>query len=80
MSQLLTVDTTTRRVDHVQMLIDGEWTSAAAGLTFPAVDPSTGRTIAAVPRADAADVDRAVAAAKRVAIEWRSPTPSPGPR
>lgn len=71
MSELLTADTVTRRVDHVQMLVGGDWVPAEAGLTLPAIDPSTGRTIAAVPRADAADVDRAVAAAKQVALEWQ---------
>lgn len=70
-AQALTVDVRTRRVDHAQCYVDGEWVPAAAGVTFPTVDPSTGRTIAAVPRADSSDVDRAVAAAKRVAVEWQ---------
>ena len=69
--QPMTFDEATRRVDHAQMFIDGEWCPAGAGVTFPTVDPATGRTIAAVPRADASDVDRAVAAAKRVAVEWQ---------
>ena len=71
MSQLLTVDTNARTVDHVQMLIGGRWCAAASGASFPALDPSTGREIAAIPRGDAADVDRAVAAAKAVAVEWQ---------
>ncbi len=71
MPQLLTLDTTARTVEHVQMLIGGQWCSASTGETFPAMDPSTGRTIAAVPRADADDVARAVAAATAVAVEWQ---------
>ncbi|OJY48205.1 MAG: aldehyde dehydrogenase [Pseudonocardia sp. 73-21] len=67
----MTFDQATRRVDHAQMFIDGRWGPASAGVTFATVDPATGRTIAAVPRADASDVDRAVAAAKRVAVEWQ---------
>lgn len=67
----LTLDTTARRVDHAEMFIDGGWDAASAGTTFPTVDPSTGQTIAEVPRADASDVDRAVAAAQRVAVEWQ---------
>ncbi len=67
----LTLDPTARRVEHVQMLIGGEWKGAASGQTFDTFDPSTGRTLAAVPRGDAADVDAAVAAAKAVAVQWR---------
>jgi len=71
MSQLLTVDTTSRRVEHVRMFIGGEWVDAQAGETFAAVDPSTGQTLADVPRGKAPDVERAVAAAKRVAVDWQ---------
>lgn len=67
----LTLDSTARRVEHAQMFIDGAWTAASSGGSFPTVDPNTGQTIAEVPRADASDVDRAVAAAKRVAVEWQ---------
>ncbi len=71
MTQAMILDDTTRTVEHAQMFIDGTWGPAAAGATFPTVDPSTGATIAQVPRADASDVDRAVAAAARVAVEWQ---------
>jgi 2-hydroxy-2-methylpropanal dehydrogenase len=71
MTSALTLDVEKRTVEHAQMFIDGSWTAAAAGATFPTIDPATGRTIAEVPRADASDVDRAVAAAKRVAVEWQ---------
>jgi acyl-CoA reductase-like NAD-dependent aldehyde dehydrogenase len=67
----LTLDTARRRVEDARMFIDGGWTSATSGATFPTVDPSTGRTIAQVPRGDATDVDRAVAAAKRTAVDWQ---------
>ena len=47
------------------MLIGDEWQPAASGKTLDVVDPSTGRVIAAVPAGDGADVDRAVAAARK---------------
>ncbi|GAA4739340.1 aldehyde dehydrogenase family protein [Actinomycetospora chibensis] len=67
----LAFDATARKVDDARMFIDGGWTAAGAGARFPTVDPNTGTTIAEVPRGDSADVDRAVAAAKRVAVEWQ---------
>ena len=47
------------------MYIDGDWVDAQSGETFETVDPYTGETWAVVPRAGAADVDRAVKAARR---------------
>ena len=47
-----------------RLLIGGEWVDAASGKTFPSIDPATGDTIAEVAEADAADVDRAVKAAR----------------
>ena len=67
----LTFDATARKVEHARMFIDGEWAAGRAGATFPTVDPNTGETIAEVPRGDSTDVDRAVAAAKKVAVEWQ---------
>jgi hypothetical protein len=46
------------------MLIDGEWTGAIGGGTFPVHDPADGRVIVHAPAGEAADVDRAVAAAR----------------
>jgi acyl-CoA reductase-like NAD-dependent aldehyde dehydrogenase len=48
-----------------RMYIDGDWVDAQSGETFETVDPYTGATWAVVPRAGAADVDRAVKAARR---------------
>lgn len=47
------------------MLIDGAWTAAESGETFTCVDPYTEEAWGQVPLAGAADVDRAVAAARR---------------
>jgi phenylacetaldehyde dehydrogenase len=47
-----------------RLLIGGEWVEARSTATIPVVDPATGRQIAVVADANAADVDRAVAAAR----------------
>ncbi|BBG03798.1 hypothetical protein PSA01_36230 [Pseudonocardia saturnea] len=67
----LTLDSDARTTGPAALFIDGRFGPATAGATFPTVDPNTGRTIAEIPRADGTDVDRAVAAAKRVAVEWQ---------
>jgi phenylacetaldehyde dehydrogenase len=48
-----------------RMLIDGEWVDARSGEVLEVRDPATGEIIAHVPAGDAADIDRAVAAARR---------------
>jgi len=58
-----------------QMLIDGEWVGAASGKTFDVMNPATDEVLAKVPEAGAADVDRAVKAARRAFDEgWRDVT------
>lgn len=58
------------------LLIDGQWVPAASGKTFATTNPATGEEIATLAEADAVDVDRAVAAARR-AFEgpWRKTKP-----
>src|SRR5580700_4487673 len=60
------------------MLIDGKLVAAASGKTFPVYNPATGTMIANVPEGDKADVDRAVAAARRAFDDgrWRKVSPS----
>jgi len=48
-----------------QLLVDGKWTNAASGKVFATHNPATGAHVADVAEADAADVDAAVAAARR---------------
>ena len=62
--------------EPMKMLIDGSWVAAASGETFETRDPATGDVLAQVASGDAADVDRAVAAARR-AFEgvWRDTKP-----
>lgn len=47
-----------------KLLIGGAWVEAASGETFETIDPSTGEVIGRVASGDAADVDKAVAAAR----------------
>jgi betaine-aldehyde dehydrogenase len=54
----------TTGVRAYQNFINGKWESAASGKTFPVYDPSIEEVIAQVAVADAADVDRAVKAAR----------------
>jgi betaine-aldehyde dehydrogenase len=48
-----------------QLFIDGEWVDAESGRTFGTLNPSTGEPLAEVAEADKADIDKAVAAARR---------------
>ena len=61
-----------------KMLIDGEWTTARGGGTFETFDPATGEVIDTVPDATPADVDAAVAAAKRAfsSPDWAQMLPA----
>ncbi len=47
------------------LFIDGAWVAGASGTTAPVVNPSDGTVVRVVDVADASDVDRAVAAARR---------------
>src|SRR5262245_24997817 len=48
-----------------RLLIGGEWVESRAGEPVQVFDPATGKSIAVVADAGGADVDRAVAAARR---------------
>ena len=58
------------------LLIDGASTEPRSGKTFDTINPATGEVLASVADADADDVDRAVAAARRAFDgEWSHWTP-----
>src|SRR5271155_5589727 len=48
-----------------RLLIDGQWRDAASGKEFETRNPATGELLATVAEGDAADIDLAVAAARR---------------
>jgi phenylacetaldehyde dehydrogenase len=47
-----------------QLLIDGKWVAAAGAQTFPVENPANGDTISQVAKGEAADIDKAVRAAR----------------
>jgi acyl-CoA reductase-like NAD-dependent aldehyde dehydrogenase len=67
----LILDRDARTVAGPRLYIGGQWRDSASGATFDTLDPSTGKVIAAVPRADARDVDMAVKAASKAAVSWQ---------
>src|SRR6187399_1274255 len=62
-----------------QNYVGGKWTDAASGDTFESLVPANGEALGSFPRSAAADVDRAVEAAKAAFEEWRLvPAPERG--
>lgn len=61
-----------------RMLIGGEWVSAASGETLDTLNPATGEVLGKIPAGAEADIDRAVAAARKALTDpsWRELTPS----
>jgi acyl-CoA reductase-like NAD-dependent aldehyde dehydrogenase len=57
------------------MLIGGQWVESASGARLTVENPAKKKPIAEVPRGNAADVDRAVAAATKAYAEWRKVPP-----
>src|SRR5215813_4323387 len=60
-------------ISATQLLINNRWISSESGKTFATINPSTGEEICQIAEADAADVEKAVRAA-RAAFErgpWR---------
>ncbi|NDF83202.1 MAG: aldehyde dehydrogenase family protein, partial [Actinobacteria bacterium] len=56
-----------------RMLIGGEWRSAVSGETLDTLNPATGEVLGRIPAGAEADVDQAVAAARRAFDDssWR---------
>lgn len=50
---------------ELKLFIDGKWVAAQSGKTFPVEDPATEEVVTSVPAGDKADIDLAVAAARR---------------
>ena len=56
--------------DNYGLYIDGKWSPAADGSTFVTSCPATGDKLSVCADAAAADVDRAVAAARKAFVTW----------
>ena len=81
-AQRISIDAAAKQYVSIprKLLIDGAWVNAASGKTFPVYDPSSGEILAQVAEADAADVDRAVKAARKAFDEGPWPRMSPSER
>src|SRR5262244_380718 len=77
-AQPITADLQSYLATSRKLLINGELVEAVSGKSFPVYDPSTGQVMAHVAEADAADVDKAVKAARKAFDEgpWPRMTPS----
>jgi aldehyde dehydrogenase (NAD+) len=62
--------------DRYGLFIGGEFVEPKSGRWFPTISPSTEETLAEVAEADAADVARAVDAARDAAPAWRALAPA----
>jgi betaine-aldehyde dehydrogenase len=60
----------------LENFIDGAFRPAADGETEPVLNPATGEEIAQAPLSGAADIDMAVAAARRAFESWSQTTPA----
>lgn len=58
-------------MERLKLYIDGEWVNSESTASIDVVNPETAEVIAQIPRSNAADVDRAVAAAKRAFQTWQ---------
>jgi aldehyde dehydrogenase (NAD+) len=62
-------------MNHYQFLIDGRLVDSASGERFTTVDPASGQPLATVAAAGQADVDAAVASARRAFEGWSATSP-----
>jgi acyl-CoA reductase-like NAD-dependent aldehyde dehydrogenase len=58
-----------------KLFIDGKWVEAERGKKFKSYNPATGEAIAQVEEGDAADIDKAVGAARKAFEKWSRVTP-----
>src|SRR5260370_33490560 len=52
------------KIGPTKLLINGKWVDSVSGKRFPTINPSTGEVITQVAESNAADVSKAVAAAR----------------
>lgn len=62
-------------MDIIENLIDGRKVASASSRTAPVFNPATGEQTASVTLSTTADVDVAVAAARKAAVTWAATTP-----
>merc|ERR1711990_427116 len=62
-------------IKYTQIFIDNEWVNSVSGKSFQTVNPATGETICSVQEGDKADIELAVAAARKafsLGSAWRT--------
>ncbi|NLM21623.1 MAG: aldehyde dehydrogenase [Peptococcaceae bacterium] len=64
------------KYNDLKMWIDGQWVDAESGQTFATLNVTTGEELGRVPLAGQADVDKAVAAARKAFPIWSEKTPA----
>ncbi|MBV9117728.1 MAG: aldehyde dehydrogenase family protein, partial [Acetobacteraceae bacterium] len=69
------MDTMVPEAGEARMLVGGEWVGAESGETLGVENPANRQVFARVPRAGAADVDRAVDAAEAAFPAWSRVAP-----
>src|SRR2546429_17772 len=62
-------------VQRQRMFVGGDWYEGSGEGAQPVVNPATGEVIAEVPKGTQADVDHAVAIARKAQPEWAETTP-----
>ena len=62
-----------------QAYIDGAWSDADSGETFPVTNPADGSLIADVPHMGVAETRRAIECADKAWPDWQAPRPIPSP-
>ena len=67
-------------IDHTSFFIDGAWRAAKSDRSFDVISPRSEERVGRVPAASRADIDDAVAAARRAFDEGPWPRMSPGER
>jgi len=67
-------------LDRTAFFIDGQWAAPATSATLQVISPHTEQVVATVPEGSAADIDAAVAAARRAFDEGPWPRMSPEER
>ena len=71
MNAVTSANLATAAYPELKLHIAGEWISAGKRRVQPVVNPATGATLGGLPLADAADLDRALAAADKGFQVWR---------
>lgn len=58
-------------MERLKLYVDGKWIESESSASIDVVAPETMKVIAQIPRSNEADVDKAVAAAKRAFAAWQ---------